>query len=233
MTFRPAALAELGGVNSIRSFTQSWRRAAGFVEVLPQRPPLVFAPDQAPLVHPDPEAAHDVAGEEEEPPQPWTSLLRQQADARPGPSWQDDRHAATDFRERERKAYNAELDGTFMPGSHSSSIFAVPPSLATSLVGSYTSYPAYGAIPAESERRSSFAHSWIQPAEAAEQPNDELPPILVKEVEQDGKIVLAVEGQSTLPQTVFNSIKFVVQPFSTAPIPRWSYFFFFFTNLPG
>jgi vesicular inhibitory amino acid transporter len=32
---------------------------------------------------------------------------------------------------------------------------------------------------------------------------------LVKEVEQDGKIVLAVEGQSTLPQTVFNSTKYV------------------------
>jgi hypothetical protein len=43
-------------------------------------------------------------------------------------------------------------------------------------------------------------------------PDEELPPILVKEVEQDGKIVLAVEGQSTLPQTVFNSTKYVCWP---------------------
>ncbi|PKS11880.1 hypothetical protein jhhlp_001174 [Lomentospora prolificans] len=209
LTFRPAALTDIGGVNSIRSFTQSWRRAAGFAEVIPQRPPLVFAPDQAPLVHTDPEAVHDAVADAEEPPQPWTSLLRQQLDARPGPSWHDDRQTASDFRERERKAFNAELDSTFAPGSHSSSIFAVPPSLATSLVGSYPSHPSYGAIPAESERRSSFALSWIQPAEA-EQANDELPPILVKEVEQDGKIMLAVEGQSTLPQTIFNSINVLI-----------------------
>lgn len=40
-------------------------------------------------------------------------------------------------------------------------------------------------------------------------PDGEHPRILVKEVEQDGKIVLTVEGQSTLPQTIFNSIKYV------------------------
>lgn len=49
---------------------------------------------------------------------------------------------------------------------------------------------------------------WREPQEVpANVPDQEIPPILVKEVEQDGKIVLAVEGQSTLPQTVFNSIK--------------------------
>lgn len=40
-------------------------------------------------------------------------------------------------------------------------------------------------------------------------PDDEVEPILVKEVEQDGKFVLTVEGQSTLPQTIFNSTKYV------------------------
>jgi solute carrier family 32 (vesicular inhibitory amino acid transporter) len=48
---------------------------------------------------------------------------------------------------------------------------------------------------------------WRQQQEAGNHPINEVEPILVKEVEQDGKIVLAVEGQSTLPQTVFNSIK--------------------------
>jgi len=148
--------------------------------------------------------------ERERSPQPWTSLLHEQIDTLPGPSGQGDRQPAADFQERERKAYNPELEGAFIPGSHSSSIFAIPPSLATPLVGSYASYPTYGTLPAESsERRSSFARSWIQPV-AGEQLIDELPPILVKEVEQDGKIVLTVEGQSTLPQTIFNSIKFVI-----------------------
>ena len=40
--------------------------------------------------------------------------------------------------------------------------------------------------------------------------------MLVKEIEQDGEFVLAVEGQSTLPQTIFNSIKCV------PPSPRLS-----------
>jgi vesicular inhibitory amino acid transporter len=35
-------------------------------------------------------------------------------------------------------------------------------------------------------------------------------PLIVKEVEQDGKIVLAVAGQSTLPQTIFNSINVLI-----------------------
>jgi vesicular inhibitory amino acid transporter len=47
---------------------------------------------------------------------------------------------------------------------------------------------------------------WSQQQEA-DVPGDEVEPILVKEVEQDGRFVLTVDGQSTLPQTVFNSIK--------------------------
>lgn len=35
-------------------------------------------------------------------------------------------------------------------------------------------------------------------------------PLLVKEVEQDGKVVLVVAGQSTLPQTIFNSTNVLI-----------------------
>jgi vesicular inhibitory amino acid transporter len=41
-------------------------------------------------------------------------------------------------------------------------------------------------------------------------PDADREPLLVKEVEQDGKVVLVVEGQSTLPQTVFNSINVLI-----------------------
>jgi vesicular inhibitory amino acid transporter len=52
------------------------------------------------------------------------------------------------------------------------------------------------------------AELWQQQQESgANLPDGERPPILVKEVEQDGKIVLAVSGQSTLPQTIVNSTK--------------------------
>lgn len=49
---------------------------------------------------------------------------------------------------------------------------------------------------------------WRQQQMSGNAPDGEGQPILVKEVEQeDGKFVLTVKGQSTLPQTVFNSIK--------------------------
>lgn len=91
------------------------------------------------------------------------------------------------------------------------SIFAIPPHLATpSIVGSSGSNIDYGTI-RSSVSRASMAEAaalWQQQQESgANVPDDEIAPILVKEVEQDGKIVLAVEGQSTLPQTVFNSTK--------------------------
>lgn len=58
-----------------------------------------------------------------------------------------------------------------------------------------------------------------QQEEGGNVPDGEGEPILVKEVEQDGKFILAVEGQSTLPQTVFNSIKYVLLPTSPRRVP--------------
>lgn len=86
-------------------------------------------------------------------------------------------------------------------------MFGTPPDLSSSpIVGSYGSHRSYGTAHAELERLSSGA-SWGHRVE--EDSEEEVPPMLVKEVEQDGKFVLAVEGQSTLPQTIFNSIKCV------------------------
>lgn len=246
VTNRLSALGDVGGVNSIRSFTRSWQRAAGFAEVIPQRPSFVLAPDQEPI------GAHDgipygsgrdeeaVAGSFGASSAPRVSLLRQHLEAAPGAhdvAVRDDspepsstgtgpseaqplllgsrlgRHPSSSgsFRERERKALDNELRRTFSIGSSRgtpSSIFAVPPQLATpDIVGSYGSLVDYGSVASEDEGlgRSSMAQAgemWRQQQRRGEQP------ILVKEVEQeDGKIVLTVKGQSTLPQTIFNSIK--------------------------
>ena len=51
---------------------------------------------------------------------------------------------------------------------------------------------------------------WRQQQEAVQQSHGEREPLIVKEVEQDGKIVLAVAGQSTLPQTVFNATNVLI-----------------------
>lgn len=226
ITNRLAGITDIGGVNSIRSFTRSWQRAAGFAEVIPQRPAFVYAPDQAPLVSDalpsrrlDIEADHHTVR---------SSLLRQHFEASPHESaLRDDSpepgasHSAAfqanDFREREQKALDSELAQLFRVGSAtttSGSIFAIPPHLATPpIIGSYGSMPDYGTVRSDISRASmaQAAAMWQQQQEAGGNvPDGEIAPILVKEVEQDGKIVLAVEGQSTLPQTVFNSINVLI-----------------------
>ncbi len=49
-----------------------------------------------------------------------------------------------------------------------------------------------------------------QQGEGAYIAEDEREPLFVKEVEQDGKVVLVVDGQSTLPQTIFNSTNVLI-----------------------
>ncbi|SPN98326.1 related to amino acid transport protein [Cephalotrichum gorgonifer] len=218
---RLAAFTDIGGPNSIRSFTRSWQRAAAFPEVLPHRQAFAFASDQADhATQPPPEIQYSRSQVDATPRGEWTSLLRQHFEAGPesydGPSERRPSPGVSgeDFRSREHKTLGAELDTAFYPsssagsGGRRSSIFAVPPGLASPFAGSYSSYRSYGAVLGESDRRSSVG-SWAL-GEEERVKDDELPPILVKEVEQDGKIVLAVEGQSTLPQTVFNSINVLV-----------------------
>lgn len=246
---RFAALGDVGGVNSIRSFARSFQRAAGFTEVIPQRPSFVFAFDQAPL------GAHDgllqphereetgptsSSGGGDGPAPPRVSLLRQHLEASPpsdaaGAASSSDetqplleqalgglgrQGSTSSFRDRERKALDNELRRTFSISSSSrgtpSSIFAIPPQLAApDIVGSYGSFRDYGAVSTEDDdgfgERSSMsqaAEMWRQQQLNGNVPDGETQPILVKEVEQDdGKIVLTVKGQSTLPQTIFNSTK--------------------------
>lgn len=112
-------------------------------------------------------------------------------------------------------------------GRRSNSIFEVPPHLATpDIAGSWGTYRSYGTVDADVDTirsgddvsRPSMAHAaelWRQQQESgANVPDGERPPILVKEVEQEGRIVLAVSGQSTLPQTVMNATKWVFPPVS-------------------
>ncbi|POR33595.1 Vacuolar amino acid transporter 1 [Tolypocladium paradoxum] len=239
---RLAAMADIGGVNSIRSFARSWQRAANFAEVIPRRPSLVLAADQQPLVGPsfDPIQYGRSVVDGQTPP-PHTSLLRQHLDlsppqdscparisGEPSAGLGSARRALTgdDFRERESKALDAEMaSGALPPGSPSSrsTIFAVPPHLAApSVIGSYGSFRSshYGAM-GTLRSRSSFSHGsgWrIRAGEgddaAAENEDDaalgEEQPILVREVKQGDKIVLTVEGQSTLPQSIFNSINAII-----------------------
>ncbi|PHH69124.1 hypothetical protein CDD82_7981 [Ophiocordyceps australis] len=202
VTERLASMADVGGVNSFRSFARSWQRAAGFVEVIPRRPSLVLssspdqperaADDEAP--RPDQDAASAVHQR--------SSILSQQL--RRSASWQH--HA-------------------------DSSIFAVAPHLATpSVIESYGSFRSwhYGST-GERPSRCSFSHGsgWTalhghdasvhdaSGLDTAAPPDDhgalgQDHPLLVREVKQGDRVVLTVEGRSTLPQSVFNSINSII-----------------------
>ncbi|KAK8115009.1 Transmembrane amino acid transporter [Apiospora kogelbergensis] len=217
VTNRLAAITDIGGVNSLRSFTRSWQRAAAFPEVVPQRPSFVFAPDQEP-VQTDPITY-------EFPPQ--TSLLRQHLETTGSENAIEDEETGPSAttppllphrRSSERKGFGNELSRVISPSNSvrsRQSIFEIQPHLATPpIVGSFSSYRSYGTVDSALSRQS-MDHAgelWRQQQEAGmDVPEGGRPAILVKEVEQeDGKIVLAVSGQSTLPQTVVNSTNVLI-----------------------
>ncbi|KAH8167186.1 hypothetical protein CIB48_g1098 [Xylaria polymorpha] len=197
-----AALTDIGGVNSIRSFSRSFQRAAAFPEIIPQRPSFVFAPGQEPL-----QAGGDIEAT------PAHGLLRQQLGSTPSDSAIADTDqdsstlTPTGSRLGERKRLGSDnLHRVVSPsGSHSSSVFSTPPLLAAPpIFGSYGSVRSYGTV---GDLQSEASHASMREAaelwrqqqlHGANVPDGERPPILVKEVEQDGKLVLAVAGQSVL-----------------------------------
>jgi vesicular inhibitory amino acid transporter len=214
---RLAALGDIGGVNSINNFARSWQRAASFHEAIPRRQSFVLAPDNDEQWD---EEHRFYPSDVEHGNDPRTSLLRQQL-AR---SSSDEAIEDGDDEESclvtprplgrdEAHKYWLGSDLGSMQGSvrGRESIFAIAPHLTTPLAGSYGT--SYGTLHS-TLNESSMAHAgrlWRQQQETgATLPDGDRQPLLVKEVEQDGKIVLVVEGQSTLPQTVFNSTNVLI-----------------------
>lgn len=215
------ALGELGGVNSINNFARSWQRATGFHEVAPQRPSFILSTDTTDGQWDEEQQFSRSHIEHENDPR--TSLLRQQF-ARAGSN-----EAVEDGEDTESNQISHPLGhdeahkyhmGSVLGSVRGSvrgsvigrdSIFAVAPHLATPLGGSYGTL--YGTL-SSTLNESSMVHAgqlWHQQQETGSSlPDGERPPLLVKEVEQDGKIVLVIEGQSTLPQTVFNSTNVLI-----------------------
>lgn len=212
MSMRLAALGDIGGVNSINNFARSWQRAAGFHEGMPHRPSFVLAPENAQWVDDHGFSRSDVEYD------PRTSLLREHL-ARTGSNEaiedEDEISQITPRPFGHDEAHKYRLGSEFgsIQGSirGRESIFAIAPHLATPLAGSYGT--SYGTLHS-TLNESSMIHAgrlWRQQQETgAALPDGEVPSFLVKEVEQDGKIVLVVEGQSTLPQTVFNSTNVLI-----------------------
>jgi vesicular inhibitory amino acid transporter len=203
MSMRVRALGDAGGVNSINNFARSWQRAAGFVEITPVRPSFRVAPEdedddfsRSGLSAPDHRSLlraafenegrrssdNAIADEERAQPTEDTSLL---------PS-------AVEQRVNERR-------------SREESIFSIEPSLASPFGGSYgTSYGSLSAHVNESSMMHAGRLFKEQQLGKVTDATHEREPLLVKQIEEDGKVINVVVGQSTLPQTIFNSVNVLV-----------------------
>ncbi|CAI6333334.1 unnamed protein product [Periconia digitata] len=203
MAMRIQAMGDVGGVNSMNNFARSWQRAAGFFEITPVRP------------------SFRVESEDEREDFPRTglstsdhrSLLRQAfqeggrrpsdnavADEEGGPT--EESHllpSGVEQRLGEQKSQRTE------------SIFAIEPSLSSPFGGSYgTSYGSLASRVNESSMRHAGRLFAEQQMKGVTEPEQEREPLLVKQVEEDGHIINVVVGQSTLPQTIFNSVNVLV-----------------------
>lgn len=202
-------LRSAGGPNSFDNFARSWQRAAGFYEITPVRPSYRLSDSGD--GEDDEEASYGRTSVEG--PSTGRSLLRaalqnesqhRRVSEDPfdddnggrsgsiGPAPMDD-------------AVSARLSETRW--ARNESIISIEPSLASAFGGSFgTSYGSMGSNVNEASMRHAGRLFTEQQTGGANAPDKEREPLLVKQVEQDdGKVVNVVVGQSTLPQTVFNS----------------------------
>lgn len=239
VALRIDALAHVGGVNSIANFARSWQRAAGFHEVAPHRPSFLLTSDDDNDDDDDDDdepseryQRTDLENARTE----RTSLLRQHLQASPAddgaiedghdPDYDPTIHQPLEPGEAKQHRFGSDpttprplqenetgkyrLGSELGSGRRNDSMFTAVPYLVAELAGSYGT--SYGTL-RSGRRESSMVHAgqiWRQQQDILPQPDEEGEPLIVKEVEQDGKIVLAVAGQSTLPQTVFNATNVLI-----------------------
>ncbi|KAL1304503.1 hypothetical protein AAFC00_003492 [Neodothiora populina] len=203
MSMRINTIRHAGGVNSIDNFARSWQRAAGFYEIAPVRHSFrVQDADE------DEYERGDVA---ESGPSQHRSLLRQ-AFEEDGRKLSDD---AIDETGLVQDGASISDYGTVRALNRSSpsqdNIFEIEPSLASPFGGSYgTTYGSLASRVNEPSMRHAGRLFRQQQMQGVTEPDKEREPLLVKQIEEDGKVVNVVVGQSTLPQTIFNSVNVLI-----------------------
>ena len=201
------ALGDAGGVNSINNFARSWTRAAGFFEITPVRPSFRVESDdeeETPTAEfPRTGFPSSLAGHR--------SALRHALQGQ-GRRISDQAVAVVD--EESGANENTRLlpkDSQQRLRGRGDSIFNIEPSLSSPFGGSYgTAYGSLSARVNESSMRHAGRLFTEQQMKGVQEPEQEREPLLVKQVEEDGHIINVVVGQSTLPQTIFNSVNVLI-----------------------
>jgi vesicular inhibitory amino acid transporter len=200
-------LRHAGGANSFDNFARSWQRAAGFHEITPSRPFYRLSDT-------DDTSEHDYRREAFSSPPP-QSLLRA--------ALQSERQQISD------SPFDDEERGTVEVGPHGlqhsveerlfeqrilreESIASIEPSLAAAFAESYsTSYGSMGTRLSEPfTRQADLMHAERLGGAKTTEEDKEREPLLLKTVQEDGKVTNILVGRSTLPQTVFNSANVLI-----------------------
>ena len=190
-------IAQAGGVNSIENFARSWQRAAVFREI----PPAAFS--AADVVQEDDRIESERSDEESHPGQ-HRSLIRQgleRESAASEPNAGQGIQASDD--------HDHDLSRQTSPEN---AVVSQAPYLASSYGSSYGG--VYGSLSSrinESSIRYAGRLYQEQQLQGTQAPDKERETLLIKRVErEDGKVIDVVVGQSTLPQTIFNSFNVLV-----------------------
>lgn len=200
---RITSIRHVGGVNSIDNFARSWQRAAGFHEITPIR--------RASVVVNDADGADNTEAVDEEQARPDKSLLRQQFESAGG---HDAVGAAVEDglgNDPGRREGSRPIDGRLLSDGNAD-IFSHTAHLASPLGHSFgTSYGTLSSRINESSKRHASRLFQKQQLTGATGPDKEREPLLVKQVANaDGTLTNIIVGQSTLPQTVFNSVNTLI-----------------------
>lgn len=202
ISVRLNSLAQVGGVNSIENFARSWQRAAGFAEIPATQPTFLLSEEEDSIGYSVPDEESSLV--------PHRSLLRQQLERDRTPSESDFQGESASFEHHEDAGDWAGLP--HVNGNQENDVLQQAPYLASPFATKVDG--VYGSL-ASRVNDSSIRHAGRlyheQLASGVQDPDKEPEPLLIKRVErEDGKVVQVVIGQSTLPQTVFNSVNVLV-----------------------
>ncbi|KAE8306650.1 transmembrane amino acid transporter protein-domain-containing protein [Aspergillus transmontanensis] len=177
----PARFRQAGGVNSIDSFARSWQRAAGFPEIIPRRPSFVT-----------------VESDED-----WT--VNDTAESRDRRSLGGDIDITRPLLTADSEEEGHDLDGQSPPKG----IVSVFGSSLDRSTG--TSYGTISSRVSEATRRHAVQLHREQQARLDAPASEDTESLLVKQVHhEDGTRESIVVGQSTVPQTIFNSVNVLI-----------------------
>ena len=200
-----SALAQVGGVNSVENFARSWQRAIGFHDIIPN--PASYA-----VVEGD--SPYGRQSDVERGPTHHKSLLRQQLE-------QGETPPETAVQEGEVPPHEVPEDSRISPSEEGPAgspvnpeddIFSQASYLGSAFGSSYSG--TYGSLTSRLNTASKQHAARLfqdQQTKGSQDPDKECEPLLIKRVErEDGKVVLAVVGQSTIYQTILNSTNVLI-----------------------